>query len=514
MPPTAYDDAIDEARLDRLRLRIFSVESDILQLQARHEQLTTECTKLIANIAAKRIGNSPMRDLIPELCHIIFAYCSDVDCDLDCNASEQAFQNSFPLVLTRVCTRWRDMVVNNPYLWKTIHVQPRMTTNSTARVQLWLDRSANMPLRVIVCPSNLLSMGWTLQTIGNWALPLMIQLLPHFHRIQSLKTYLGMDILTVLFPSRKVANMPFLEELSLLIDEHYHAPPGMRVLQAPNLRVLHMRDITPLVDVLVETLPRLFVLTIDDCEFWKHPRAFPSMLASCSQLQCCILTFPCSLFFLELEPIILPELRHLKLVWPFLFDPAPIFRALRAPKLQSLYLCHLTRQLILPPHTLSSLRDLVKSATGLNTLTVVGCNLLTPEESTLLLQAAKNLERLDIINCQRGDRFLVPLTISSPDSTPPNPATWVCPHLTHVKITGLQDSDVRPVINFAKSRLNIKGTGVSEALEGGTYLKVLALDSDIHDLTRQARLLMLSGLVSVHRFLDIEGPFGELFYPK
>jgi hypothetical protein len=135
----------------------------------------------------------------------------------------------------------------------------------------------------------------------------------------------------------------------------------------------------------------------------------------------------------------------------------------------------------------------------------MGCNLLTQEEAFLFLREAKFLERLEILYCKRGDRFLAPLT-------PPNPLDtrkWICPKLTHVTISGIQNTDVRPIVNFARSRSDRQ----VKIPEGAKFLKELALDSNLFDLTRQLRLLMLSGLLSLHPHLHIMGPFGELLGP-
>jgi hypothetical protein len=131
----------------------------------------------------------------------------------------------------------------------------------------------------------------------------------------------------------------------------------------------------------------------------------------------------------------------------------------------------------------------------------MGCK-LTQEEALLFLQEANFLERLEILYCKRGDRFLVPLTPSTPLDT----RRWICPKLTHVTISGIQNTDVRPIVNFARSRSDRQ----AKILEGGKFLKELALDSNLFDLNRQLRLLMLSGLLGLHPHLYIMGSFGEL----
>jgi len=236
--------------------------------------------------------------------------------------------------------------------------------------------------------------------------------------------------------------MPVLRDLSLLIDDRTVKTSSLGQFNAPNCSALHVRD-----TMLDRVLPSLHALTIDHCSSWKFPSTFPDMLNRCTQLRSCTITFPSDLF-VALEPIVLPELVELSLEWPFLFQPVSIFRALRAPKLQFLRLSHLSPNLILQQHTISALQGLVHSATGLKHLIIMGCSLFTQEEAFLFLQEARFLERLETLSCKRGDRFLIPLT-------PPNPLDtrkWICPKLTHVTISGIQKTDVWPIVNFTRSR--------------------------------------------------------------
>lgn len=299
-----------------------------------------------------------------------------------------------------------------------------------------------------------------------------------------------------------MVQMPALQDLCLFIDDPIVETSSLGQLNASNCSSLHVRDTTPLADMLNPVLPSLRALTIDHCVSWKFPSTFPGTLARCTQLRSCTITFPPDLFFEALEPIVLPELVELSLEWPFLFEPSSIFRALHIPKLQLLRLSHLSPNLILQRRTISTLRSLIQSTTALKHLIIMGCNLLTQGEAFSFLREAKFLERLKILYSKRCDLFLVPLT---PPNCP-NIRRRICPNLTHVTISGIQDMDVRPIVNIAKSRSNRQ----AKIPEDGKFLKELALDSNLFDLTRQSRLLLLSELLSLHPDLYIMGPFGEL----
>ncbi|KAF9473781.1 hypothetical protein BDN70DRAFT_925004 [Pholiota conissans] len=445
-----------------------------------------------------------MRTLLPEICDIIFAYCSFTECGLPCaSADDESLDRVAPLVLTRVCRRWRTLVVGNPTLWTRVHVRP--CALDPIRVRLWLARSAALPLQVTICHEFVRNQAWDASSINTMTVSLVQELLPHLHRIQVLRTQLAFDTLPTLVNADGLINMRLLEQLDLLIDEPngiFVPYPGM--LLAPKLKDIRVRDITLLLRVFSDrALRTIESLTIEGCTVWMYPDFFPHLLSTCAQLRTCNLTFPNSLFFPSMQTIELPALISLSLEWPYLFDPTILFGALRAPNLHSLRLVHQTRQLGLPANLLASLRPLAQSTPALRDLTVEGCSLIAPNEAYALLAECRALERLSILHCRRSDRFLAPLT-------PPQPAPsgsdseWVCPHLTYVELGGLQDADVRHVVSFARSRAERED---EPRRGGGTYLKELALQTELYSLPRQARLVMLSGLLDIRRRVDIECAF-------
>lgn len=390
----------------------------------------------------------PISALPPEISALVFAFCPQA-----------------PLVLAQVCTRWRTLVLSNPTLWT------RIPPNAHA-LPLWLERSANLPLDI---------------TVDAGERTLLRRFCPYLHRIQSLSLRLTCDMLPVLFGTS--VRLPCLRALELLVADpaRERAPAG--VLVAPKLESLHVRDMTLLSDSLGGSLGTIRSLTIQDCGSWRHPRLFAPLLASCVQLQTCAITFPLSLLLPDTDPIVLPQLRTLTLEWPYLFDPVPLFRALRAPQLRTLRLVHRALQLCLPPHVLGSLGGLVRSAPLLRDLSLQGCHRTAYAEARAFLADCRALERLALVSCQLAERFLAPLT---PDD--PTDADLLCPRLTHVTVAELRDADVRPIVRFARVRT----------------LTELALHAEFYSLSRYARLLMLSGLLGLQSTVNIVGPFGEL----
>ena len=302
--------------------------------------------------------------------------------------------------------------------------------------------------------------------------------------------------------------MSNLEKLQLLVDDISDTDSAFGGLFAPRLQHLHVRDITLLHQSVGGCLSNLTTLTIEYSPAWKIPQIFPRLLASCVQLRTCHLAFPYTVRFAAIAPIELPELHALTLEWNYLFHATDIFSALRAPKLHTLRLVHRSIHLALPEHTLASLCALAQSAPALHDLTVEGCHLPRAPEVHALLSACRALERLSIVRCGVGERFLAPLTPPLARKHERDTArAWLCPRLTHVAFEALADGDVRPIVCFARARTDPAAGALAN---GARCLKELALHTEVCALTRHARLLMLSGLLEVHRAVDIVGPFGEL----
>ncbi|KJA27136.1 hypothetical protein HYPSUDRAFT_212794 [Hypholoma sublateritium FD-334 SS-4] len=472
-----------------------AIDRQIDALQAR--RAAARRLAILEEEESAQIGHSPISNLPPEIYGLIFSLCAVDECDLDCASVDRRLFG--PSVLCRVSPLWRAHAINNPSLWTTIHVRPLSADILGAR--LWLERSENLPLRVNICSAD---EGWLSHRVMA---PLLQQFLPYCHRIQSFNTALALETLPTLFDKARHLRMPNLEELQLLVDDLLDTDFILGELFAPKLHRLHVRDMTLIHKCIGSCFANVTTLTVEYSPTWKSPHIFPHLLASCVQVRACHLVFPFTVRFNELAPIELPELRTLTLEWHFLFHAADIFSALRAPKLRALHLVHRSMQLSLPQHILGSLCALALSAPHLHKLTVEGCHVPRELEVHALLTACRALERLEIVRCTFGERFVAALTPPPIRRERDTARGWICPRLTHVAFEALADSDVRPIVCFARARTDPAAGALAN---GARYLKELALHTEVYALTRHARLLMLSGLLEVQRAIDIVGPFGAL----
>ncbi|KAF9052804.1 hypothetical protein BJ165DRAFT_803215 [Panaeolus papilionaceus] len=320
-----YSISSDQRCLVHLGNRIQHLEHVLTDLEEQRNALIYEHSKVKANILAKRIAIAPFRSLLPEICDIIFAYCCHPVCNLTCD--QDNISESGPLILSAVCRRWRAIVLNNPTLWTTLHHHLLVPTASN-KLKLWLERSASLALVFTACP-----VVAQVYEAATDVMPLIHRMAPHFHRIKYFKSYLAAGFLPLFFS----IPMPALEELVLFVNEmSYRNPPfdasvPLGLLEAPNLRVLHVYDLTLMQTAIAPVLPCLKSLVIDANTSWTtpwlRPQTFPSLLAQCIFLQSCTINFhPDSDFtFHALDPITLPQLETLNVCWPKTFDPSSFF---------------------------------------------------------------------------------------------------------------------------------------------------------------------------------------------
>ncbi|KAF9447525.1 hypothetical protein P691DRAFT_649108, partial [Macrolepiota fuliginosa MF-IS2] len=92
------------------------IDREIDRLQDRFGTLSLEQGKLRASIEAYRSLISPARRLLPEILQEIFFHCLPTAHNTTMSAKEP------PLVLGRVCSRWRQIAYSTPRLWSSIHI--------------------------------------------------------------------------------------------------------------------------------------------------------------------------------------------------------------------------------------------------------------------------------------------------------------------------------------------------------------------------------------------------------
>ncbi|KAG1874359.1 hypothetical protein F4604DRAFT_740487 [Suillus subluteus] len=141
-----------QQQLDAALHDISRLEAVVDKTNHLHRQLTEQKEKIISSIMSYKNLVSPLWRLPSEVLSHIFVHCLPEDKYLS-PALELA-----PVLLTRICRRWREVAVGTPSLWCRLEVPwvPRTQQGLSFRVclHIWLQRSQGRPLSLaLTCRS-------------------------------------------------------------------------------------------------------------------------------------------------------------------------------------------------------------------------------------------------------------------------------------------------------------------------------------------------------------------------
>ncbi|KAF7293974.1 F-box domain-containing protein [Mycena kentingensis (nom. inval.)] len=159
--PTQAETAQIDAFLARPRCQLAEIDAQLASLVREMDVFRVRRRRVAGTIDAHTALLSPVRRLPPELLQEIFVACLSED-----NTTMTASQA--PLLLTRICSSWRNLAQATPRLWSTIHIVAltNQTYDSTHLyvaqkreermvhllevAQCWLARSGDYPLSITV----------------------------------------------------------------------------------------------------------------------------------------------------------------------------------------------------------------------------------------------------------------------------------------------------------------------------------------------------------------------------
>ncbi|KAF9058577.1 hypothetical protein BDP27DRAFT_1240626, partial [Rhodocollybia butyracea] len=122
------------------------LQSEISRLQSLLDDLLRKKDEVETYIKGHRILMSPIRWIPSETLGEIFIHCLSSDA--------YPFAVSSSLLMTTICRHWRRVAINTPILWSSLHIHlpphlsEEMASQQTAGVNLWLERSATLPISV------------------------------------------------------------------------------------------------------------------------------------------------------------------------------------------------------------------------------------------------------------------------------------------------------------------------------------------------------------------------------
>ncbi|EJD06194.1 uncharacterized protein FOMMEDRAFT_26926 [Fomitiporia mediterranea MF3/22] len=279
-------------------------------------------------------GACAMRKLPSELLNEIFLW------TLPPVPSFKAMES--PLVLTHVCSWWRECATTQSALWDTIYLPSPVEGLSPGDVELckvWLERSRSRPISV---DFHLASdyQPWKISVEHVLAVQEVVRILaPHAHRITKLLRVFPRFLLNDL----RLEHMSNLDDLFIcdisdsIAGQTHVAPQTFKV--PDTLRCLSLRQ------TFFDTKAFSSLKTIQHLDLWQLQGEGQMSIATCLKLlrdltwlESCTLDVAQGDFNREiLHPeVSMPNLSFLFISWDWLVDVGPILDVLHTPNLRRL----------------------------------------------------------------------------------------------------------------------------------------------------------------------------------
>ncbi|PPQ65811.1 hypothetical protein CVT26_000396 [Gymnopilus dilepis] len=339
--------------------------------------------------------------------------------------------NGPPLLLSRVCRRWRRVAYSTSLLWTSLHIslpdQPqesggaleheqeevtnaamlpytRKAASHQMALKAWLSRTGTFPLSISLhCPMFPLPADGA----STCYQPYLSLLLPHLKHLHALEVTLRTFEISSFFAKVTAEEVPMLEAVRISFEDiqfprhiHPQAWHGSGILQGRNLRSVHLTQFPFTISPFISQWPHLTSLEILSSRPYAHPGgvtiiAAYELLSQCSHLMhCSFEILDMSFFATPFRSIVLPSLQSLSIL-----DRAPnlyvLWDALSAPALTDIRyhteinFSHRNRPPLLQHISCSrsQLRRLAVDLTTLNLDFVKECFRMTPDLTHFVLES-------------------------------------------------------------------------------------------------------------------------------
>ncbi|KAG1849905.1 hypothetical protein DFJ58DRAFT_729370 [Suillus subalutaceus] len=305
-----------QQQLDAASHEISRFETVIDGINHIHQQLVAKKDKITQSMNSHKRLVSALWRLPAEVLSQIFAHC------LPNRHRLSPTSKAVPMVLTRICRRWREVAVDMSSLWQGLNVD-KDWQRAAFCYESWLKRSRGRPLSLELqcCKSN-----WT---------ELRSLLQPYINQLSSLSLDFYHNDLQ---PEVIISDFLALEELTISLHFNYQAPVVQSISQPPcTLRSLTVTGTFFNMEYATTFNPAWTRLTNIQIDL-DEPSAFPQLLRLCPSLSSLTITT----FFITmetLEPFTHTQLQSLRIIsndYDHDNEPRNLFGTLSLPNLRAL----------------------------------------------------------------------------------------------------------------------------------------------------------------------------------
>ncbi|KAF7376865.1 hypothetical protein MSAN_00104000 [Mycena sanguinolenta] len=281
-------------------LQLKGLDDEITKLQKAIDKLAEERGRVAAYVEAHKALLSPIRRLPLDIVQELFVACLPTHRNCVMSASEA------PLLLGRICSSWRAILLSTPQLWSSLHVveplwSPDDPTSSfeekVARrleiTQTWLGRSGQCPLSISLrsAPEGISQTGSPITSPTS--MQFMETLLSFAPRWQHIHFTVPLPLLLEVMSHRDV-EAPQLETVAFYHQDHHTLLSTwgpFNMLRRARISSLSI----PAAIFLPEKLPlqwRQLTTLIVGGPNWSVPPAMTSdallcVISKCPELRCC-----------------------------------------------------------------------------------------------------------------------------------------------------------------------------------------------------------------------------------
>ena len=418
-----------ENTIQALNARIALLESQLHLLRAQR-------TGLVKSSTVKKALLAPVRRLAPETLGEIFELCNSSS--VTPGVRRLITPDSTPILMGRVCRKWRRVALGTPQLWTSIALEytAEMTpkVNPFIVIPEWLKRSGCLPLDIYL--GDGLERLFTSEKYSELFRSCMNMLGDHFGRCRSFHvTNAFPNILPAIFPPGHSRDASSLRDIRVIptIFSFPQRPFVLGQIAAPNLESIDVyRPSTFFNSIVLDySLLRSLRWNTSSCRGGEESSLhhLTQVLSLCPNLEDCEIMHPLHSPLDGVTVISVPGLRRLRLKFTLQADPSPLLSVLRTPRLESLTLEQVSPISNIPGFG-GALSTFISAAPPpLKELHMI--RLILSAEDAVLLSPLSRLESLQFHNCFIHPAFLFALSPRAGD----HPDAWTVPKLSSICLT-------------------------------------------------------------------------------